>query len=102
MRRFNPRTVGVEQVDLKAEATAAREAVEHALQWSIGHKPAVPILLAVDLHRRKPRWQGAAGSVCDAWRRQMKEWLIAIARDLIGPFVFSTDQVRTRYQSDNR
>jgi hypothetical protein len=50
----------VEQVDLETEATAARKVIEHVLQRSVGHKPAVPILLAVDLHQ-KTRWQGATG-----------------------------------------
>src|SRR6516162_840209 len=53
--------VCVKQIDLEAEAAAAREVVEHILQGGVGDEPAIPIVLAVDLHRRKAWRQGGAG-----------------------------------------
>ena len=39
----------IPQVDLKSQRVAPRLAVEDPLQWRVGDKPAVPIILAVDL-----------------------------------------------------
>ena len=51
----------MKQIDLEAETAAARKVVEHVLQRGVGNKSAVPVLLAIDLNRRKTRWQGSAG-----------------------------------------
>ena len=49
------------EINLKRERIlAAGIAFNHPLQRCIGHKAAVPIVLAIDLDRRKARWQRPA------------------------------------------
>jgi hypothetical protein len=49
------------QVDLEDHAAAAWIIVHHVLQWRVGKEASVPILLAIDLNRRKTWRQRPAG-----------------------------------------
>src|SRR5262245_10586677 len=50
-------TVRTPQIDLKGKRVLMRPVVQHPLQRGIGYKTTIPVVLALDLGRRKPRWQ---------------------------------------------
>jgi hypothetical protein len=55
------RALRAPEIDLKCERIlAARIAIDHPLQRRIGHEAAIPVMLAIDLNRRKSRWKCTA------------------------------------------
>src|SRR5262247_822609 len=55
------RPVGAPKVDLERERVFSRLAVEHPLQWCVGNKSTVPVILPVDFGGRKTGRQRTAG-----------------------------------------
>src|SRR5215813_10163681 len=55
------RPAGAPKVDLERERVFSRLAVERPLQWSIGNKSTVPVILPVDFGGRKAGRQRTAG-----------------------------------------
>src|SRR6516165_5591529 len=55
------RPAGAPKIDLERERVFPRLAVEHPLQWSVGNKSTVPVILPVDFGGRKAGRQRAAG-----------------------------------------
>src|SRR5215510_4190747 len=55
------RPAGAPKVDLERERILSRSAIENPLQWSIGNKSTVPIILPVDFGRWKPGRQRTRG-----------------------------------------
>src|SRR5262245_4132573 len=49
------------EVDLERERVFSRAAVEHPLQWSVGNKSTVPVILPVDFGGRKAGRKRTAG-----------------------------------------
>jgi hypothetical protein len=55
-----PAPVGVKQIDLKNQAAAARDGLDHVLERRVGDETTVPIAFAVDFHCREAGWESAA------------------------------------------
>src|SRR5262249_58734975 len=55
------RPAGAPKVDLERERVLSRLAVEHPLQWSVGNKSTVPVILPADFGGRTTGRQRAAG-----------------------------------------
>src|ERR1700756_4510670 len=55
------RPAGAPKIDLERERVFPRLAVEHPLQWSVGNKSTVPVILPVDFGGRKAGRQRTAG-----------------------------------------
>lgn len=52
---------GAEEIDHHAEGIEPGSVVEHGVDGRVAHHAAIPVQLAVDLHRRERRGQGQAG-----------------------------------------